>query len=569
MIKELVPTSPNPPQSNRSHLDDGRLDSWKEIASYFRREVRTVQLWEKREGLPVHRHFHKQLGSVFAFRSELDAWNEQVSLKGGGHPEAATQLKTKAAPGRITLRVEPLHNQTRGEQSLCSAITAKTVALLDQLNPRQLGVELAAAPSAVHGDRKRKGSEESGSPESPADFLLKWGIQDHNSGLRVTAQLLSIEAQTVVWSQVYHCHRGDAGMPGYLADEIVSCVWLKVISAPVSFRFTKRSERRAAREAYLKGRYFWKQRNEEGLRKALQCFETAIREDAHFALPYSGLADSLTLLSFYEIVPPSQAMPAARRAALKAIELDPDLAEAHASLADIQFHFDRDWHGADREYRRAIECNPDYALSYHWYANLLAAKGQHEAAHIAIMHALEIDPVSLITLVWAGVTCHMAHRFDDAIKHYKSALELDPGFIWAHMYLAQALEQKGDYKGAVREFENTIKLTGGSNCVLAMKAHAHAVAGDKTSARQILHGLKSSSNRKCMPSYDIAATHAALGESRQMGFWLNRACTERNMKVFTLMQDPRFDLLRHHSEFKEVVDQVGLGRYIPLPAAVR
>ena len=111
MIKELVPTLPNPPQSNRSHLDAGRLDSWKEIASYFRREVRTVQLWEKREGLPVHRHFHKQLGSVFAFRSELDAWNEQVSLKGGAHPEAATQLKTKPAPGRITIRVEPLHSQ--------------------------------------------------------------------------------------------------------------------------------------------------------------------------------------------------------------------------------------------------------------------------------------------------------------------------------------------------------------------------------------------------------------------------------------------------------------------------
>ena len=304
------------------------------------------------------------------------------------------------------------------------------------------------------------------------------------------------------------------------------------------------------------------------MRKAIHCFEAAIQQDPHFALPYSGVADSLTLLSFYEIVPPSQAMPAARRAALKAIELDPEVAEAHASLADIQFHFDRDWQSADLEYRRAIECNPGYALSYHWYANLLAAKGQHEAAHIAIMHALEIDPVSLITLVWAGVTSHLAHRFDDAIKHYKSALELDPYFVWTHMYLAQALEQKGDYKAAVREFENTIKLAGGSNCVLAMKAHTHAKAGDKTSARQILHGLKSSANRKCMPSYDIAATHAALGESKQMGFWLNRACNERNMKVFTLMHDPRFDSLRHHSDFKEVVDQVGLPRYSPGRVAV-
>ena len=409
-----------------------------------------------------------------------------------------------------------------------------------------------------------------GVPDSADPYLLKWGVQDHGAGLQVNAQLLSVETQTVVWSQVYHCRRSDIdAIPGYLADQIVLCVWLKVISSPPSCRYTRRSEKPGAREAYLKGRYFWKQRNEEGLRKAIQCFEAAIREDPHFALPYSGLADSLTLLSFYEIVPPSQAMPAARRAALKAIELDPDLAEAHASLADIRFHFDRDWQGADLEYRRAIECNPDYALSYHWYANLLAANGQHEAAHIAIMHALEIDPVSLITLVWAGVTSHLAHRFDEAIKHYKSALELDPEFIWAHMYLAQALEQKGDFKEAVREFEKTIKLTGGSNCVLAMKAHAHAVAGDKTSARQILHGLKSSTNRKCMPSYDIAATHAALGESKQMGFWLNRACNERNMKVFTLMQDPRFDSLRHHSEFKEVVDHVGLPRYNPSRVALR
>ena len=563
MMKELVSTSPNPHPSNQ---DVGRLDSWKEIANYFRREVRTVQLWEKREGLPVHRHFHRQLGSVFAFRSELDAWNEQVSHKAIGRPDAARQ--PKPGQGHIIIRVEPLHNRTLGEQALCEAIAARTITVLEQLNPRQLGVEVA--PHRGAGNRKTKESAGNVSSESSADYLLKWCMQDHGSSVRVQAQLLSLENQTVVWSQVYHCHRSDIEtIPGYLADQIVSCVWLKVISSPFSLRFTKCRERRAAREAYIKGRYFWKQRNEEGLRKALQCFESAVREDPSFALPYSGLADSLTLLSFYEIVPPAQAMPAARRAALKAIELDPDLAEAHASLADIQFHFERDWHGADVEYRRAIECNPGYALSYHWYANLLAAKGQHEAAHIAIMHALEIDPASLITLVWAGVTSHMAHRFDDAIKHYKSALDLDPEFIWAHMYLAQALEQKGDYKEAVREFENTIKLTGGSNCVLAMKAHAHAVAGDKTYARQILHGLKSSNNRKCMPSYDIAATHAALGESRQMGFWLNRACTERNMKVFKLMQDPRFDQLRDHSEFKEIAHQVGLSQYVPIRAAAR
>lgn len=259
MTKNPIAANSGIESSTAFSTSTDRLDSWKEIAVYLRREVRTVQLWEKQEGLPVHRHFHKRLGSVFAFRSEIDAWQRQVT-------------------------------QTRDPGSLADA-------------------PIKAAPATSH-------------------------------------QLRS-----------------------------------------------------GARDAYLKGRYFWNQRSERGLRKAIDCFESAMREDPQFALPYSGLADSLTLLSFYEIASPSEVMPAARRAAQKAIELDPNSAEAHASLADVFLHFDRDWQAADREYRRSIQCNPDYALGYHWYANLLAARGQHQAAHTAIMQALEINPVSIITLV--------------------------------------------------------------------------------------------------------------------------------------------------------------------------
>ena len=360
----MKPTIPSLPvelsQSGRASTD--RLDSWKEIASYLRREVRTVQLWEKKEGLPVHRHFHKRLGSVFAYRSEIDAWQRRAS-----HP-----------------------NQ-----------------------------------------------------EIPADWSNVFPPRSH--------------------PEVSHHASG-------------------------------------AREAYLKGRYFWNQRSEKGLRKAIVCFESAMREDPGFALPYSGLADSLTLLSFYEIASATEVMPGARRAAQKAIELDPHSAEAHASLADVFLHFDRDWHSADRQYRRAIECNPDYALGYHWYANLLAARGQHAAAHRAIMHALEINPVSIITLVWAGVTSHLAHQFDEAIRHYQSALELDPQFIWAHMYMAQALEQTGDFKLALQEFDTAERLAEGNKCVKAMMAHAHAIAGDRDSAREILQELGSTGSQQGMPS---------------------------------------------------------------------
>jgi tetratricopeptide (TPR) repeat protein len=551
--------------SNGLGAGPDRLDSWKEIASYFKREVRTVQLWEKKEGLPVHRHFHKQLGSVFAFRSEIEQWGQQVSRRAAGGDQDALVLTTPTAAAvedRVMIRVLPLQNATLDAscQTLCEAIAAKTIPALERLNPGHLGIYCTTSvtpseqePAKTHTAKKKK-----------PDYVLTWTLQEEDEELTVKVSLLLADAGLPAWSRTFPCHLDDfEGTSSYIADQIVQCLWLKVISSPTSSPVSGRREQSGSREAYLKGRYFWSQRSEASLRKAVQCFEAAIKDEPMFALPYSGLADSFTLLSFYEIVPPSEAMPAARRAALKAIELDPELAEAHASLADVLLHFDRDWHGADREYRRAIQCNPTYALGYHWYANLLAARGQHEAAHIAIMHALDIDPVSPITLVWAGFTSHLAHRFDEAIKHYQNALELKPDLVWAHMYMAQALEQEGNYKEALREFETTIQLAGGSNCVQAMKAHAYAAAGDKSSARQILSGLKRTPANKCMPSYDIAATYAALGEVKQTVTWLNRACNERNMKLFTLVQDPRFDLLRNRSEFMQIVDQMGLTQYDP------
>lgn len=557
MIKNLTPASSNFRPSDGFWTGTERLDSWKEIASYLRREVRTVQLWEKREGLPVHRHFHKRLGSVFALRSEIESWKRQVSRSGDSR-ETESALRSKPE-GRITIYVLPLKNVTvkSERRRLCDAIVAKTIAALEQSNPEQLSIASPKLP--VQEEQSELPARMS---DEQIDYVLRWSIQDDGDGLRLNVALLFAGSDVVAWSHTYRCRPSDfQELPAYAADQIVQCLWLKVFSSPTAAPVAGHYEKPGSREAYLKGRYFWNQRSEEGLRKAIHCFESAIREDPDFALPYSGLADSLTLLSFYEIVSPSEVMPSARRAAQRAIELDPDLAEAHASLADVFLHFDRDWQAADHEYRRSIQCNPDYALGYHWYANLLAARGQHDAAHMAIMHALEINPVSIITLVWAGVTSHLAHQYDEAIKHYQSALELEPHFIWAHMYMAQALEQKGNFREALREFETTIQLAGGNNCVKAMKAHTHAVAGDRSSAREILDELKSAPSNQCMPSYDIAATYAALGESHQVVAWLNRACSERNMKLFTLTQDPRFDPLRRRSDFKEIVEQMGLSQY--------
>jgi tetratricopeptide (TPR) repeat protein len=523
-----IQTNTDIPQQMRLGGSPDRLDSWKEIASYLKREVRTVQLWEKKEGLPVHRHFHTHLGTVFAFRSEIEAWGKLQAERRLAIPTEETHRPTRIA-------VAPLQHACPHS----SAIVAATITALE--SPGHSSLELLTN-------------------DSQPDFHLTWECSAAPFTLK--ASLLRHNSQSVVWSRTFHTD--PANTPQAVADQIVQCLWLKILSISRLTPTLSQIEKADSREAYLKGRYFWNRRDRDSMRKAIGWFRKAIDQDPTFALPYSGLADSLTLLSFYEIVSPADAMPEARVAALRAIDLDPNLAEAHASLADIHLHFDRDWEGADREYRRAIHCNPGYALSYHWYANLLAAKGQHEAAQIAIMHALEIDPVSLITQVWAGVTAHLAHRFDEAIQHYQSALELDPNFTWAHMYMAQTLEQKGQYTEALREFDTAIHLAGGSRCVSAMKAHTHAMAGDQHTARTILRSLTSSPDRNCMPSYDIAAAYTALGAPRQAVSWLQRACRERNMKLFKLRQDPRFDSLRHRPEFAAIMEHVGLARYSAL-----
>jgi tetratricopeptide (TPR) repeat protein len=549
----LIPTPEQ--NSEPAKVDDDHLDSWKEIANYLRREVRTVQLWEKKEALPVHRHFHKRLGSVFARRSEIEVWKQQVSQRRGPVPAGFSSSKSLLHQSRITIHVQAPENQVQDSQ------LSAFIAWLTSTTARTLGVLSQGTLSVTDGVGEQPLRPSADSQPDAVDYALYFTILP-GAGLSFESSLRLLSSPVVLWSRrnvIESLH--DAGAGAAIAECIAQCVWLKVSSSSpfvAEANPARRiSQKRGPREAYLKGRYFWNQRNEEGLRKAIRCFEEAIHEDPNFALPYSGLADALTLLSFYEIVSPAEAMPSARNAALRSIELNPNLAEAHASFGDVLLHFDRDWQAADREYRLAIQCNPEYALGYHWYSNLLAGRGEHDAAEVAIMQAVELDPVSIICLVWAGFTAHMAHRFDDAIKHYRSALELDPRFVWAHMYLGLALEQKGEFSEALKEFQTAFVLAGGSDCIKAMKAHAHAMAGEKQAARRILLELRNAP-RKCVPSYDIAATYAALDEPGPMVAWLNRACHERSMKLFALPQDPRFDSFRNRPEFLQVVAEVGI-----------
>ena len=544
-----------------------RLDSWKAIATHLGREVRTVQLWEKLEGLPVHRHFHRKLGSVFAYRSEVDAWRHGTSRASGGPSPDLPEGSVSPGRGHKKVMIAVLPFDRLGghsEQAFFNdGLTRETITALASLAPQLLGV---ISRTSVMAYQDSPGRAEKLSKELNVGYLLEGTAQVERGRIRVNVALVNVKEKTTLWSKTYNgAFENRCQLQSRVAREIARYVRLKLLASEASGPIAPSMRRSTSKDAYFLGRYLWKQRTEEALRTAIRTFEAAIQEDPRFALAYSGLADCLTLQSFYEIVSPAEAMPAARRAALRAVELDPYSAEARTSLADVLFHFDRDWARADQEYQAAIQCNPHYGLAYHWYANLLVAKGQHAAAHIAIMKALDLDPLSAITNVWCGVISHFARRYDEAIRHYRTALELDPDLAWAHMFMAQTLEQTGQMAEALHEFERTIHLSGGSNYPKAMMAHAQAISGGKSTALRMVSALNDGSSQKQIPSYDIAAVYAALGDSRKTIAWLDRACAERNMKLFTLAQDPRFDPVRKLPAFRHLINQVGLNSTAATP----
>jgi tetratricopeptide (TPR) repeat protein len=323
-------------------------------------------------------------------------------------------------------------------------------------------------------------------------------------------------------------------------------------------RLTKRyTENTEAYHLYLKGRYHWNKFNEVGFRKAIECFQQAIEHDPAYALAYAGLADCYVSLSTFNVIPSKEGFPKARAAALKALEIDDTLADAHTSLARIKSSFDWDWLAAEEEFKRAIELNPNYATAHHLYGRHLMIMGRFDEAAVEIRRASELDPLSLLINADLSAPLFFARQYDQAIESLRETIEMDPNFALAHVRLGGAYECKGMYEEAIAEYQRAIELSGSSAdnpTTSAVLAHVYAASGRGDQARAMLNRLKEQSQRGYVSPCDIAEVHAALGEEDQAFEWLEKAyklrsCDLRFLKVSQLMDslrsDPRFaDLLR-------------------------
>jgi len=395
--------------------------------------------------------------------------------------------------------------------------------------------------------------------ELNVDAVVEGTVLRSGDQVRITAQLIEASADKHLWSQSYEGELRDTlALQNQVASAIADQIRINVNPQEQAALKTVRVVNPQAYESFLKGRYFWNKRTADGLKVALAYFNQAIEEDPNYAQAYSGLADTYALLGDwqYAVMTPKEALPKAKAAATKALELDGALGEAHNSLAFCLDGFDWDFNSAGKEFQRAIELNPGYATAHHWYAWHLSLLGRHDEAIAEMKKAEALDPLSLIINADLAELLVLAHSYDESIRQSRKTIEMDPNFALAHNQLAQAYLQKHMNDDAIAELQKASHLSGGSSTVLANLARAYAATGKRSEVIKLLNDLKKRSNPIYSHGSEIAVVYVALGDKDQAMNWLEKSYEERFNPGVLLR--PGFDSLRSDPRFEDLVRRIGL-----------
>jgi len=470
-----------------------------------------------------------------------------------------THLVPRALPpaGRIKLAVLPFQNLDSGpdQDYFSDGLTEEMTAQLSRLDPRRLAV--IARTSAHYYRKTAKRAGEIGR-ELGVDYILEGSVRRDAARLRITAQLIQVSDETHLWAESYdRAAENVFAIQDEVARRVGRSLTLELLPGSRSSPRRAPTTSSAAHEAYLKGRYQWNKRTEEGLTDSVEHFQEAVREDPSYAPGHAGLADAYNLLASYGVHPSKEAVPRAKGAALRALELDPELAEAHASLGWALLVYDHDWEGAERAFSRAIEIDPDYPSAHQWLAYELRALGRHAEALAAARRAEQLDPRSLILRAILGWHYFLARDYDQAIAECRRTIEMEPGFPRVHSYLGWSFLQKGMYQEAIAELKKARDLFGDNPGRIAELGHAYAVAGRKTEARAVLRELTGLSRRRYLEPDLVALIHVGLGEREEAFRWLERAYEERAVKMVLLKVEPAFDPLRDDPRFADLLRRVG------------
>ncbi len=390
--------------------------------------------------------------------------------------------------------------------------------------------------------------------------VLTGRLLERGDTLIVQAELVDASQGSQLWGGQYSHKLADLlALQEELSKDISEKLRLR-LTGEEKKRLTKRyTENTEAYQLYLKGRYYWNKRTEEGFKKGVEYFQQAIEKDPNYALAYAGLADSYAIAGIpLSPMSPSERMAKAKAAALKALEIDDTIAAAHTSLAFIEHRFDWDWRGAEREFKRAIELNPNYATAHQWYAFFLATMGRMDEAIAEAKLAQQIDPLSLVMNSALGRVYHFARQYDRAIDQFRKTIEMDPNFASAHFDIAASYVEKRMYAEGIAEFQKGLAISGRNSIYFADLGWAQARAGHIREAMKILNQLEESSRQSYVSPFSFALVYIGLGDKDRAFTWLEKEYEQRGNPVVFLKAEPLFDPLRSDPRFQDLLRRVGL-----------
>jgi len=579
---------PNEPAAFRQPLEDpslrDRLDSWKEIASYLRYSERTVRRWEA-EGLPVHRHTHKSKAAIYAYKSEIDAWwnRDHTRLEKLepalvmsrqrrwrlGPTVAVTALAVAGivllAIGRLrasrsvalsrprTIAVLPLRNLS-GDATQDYFADGITDALTTDLAQME-GLQVISVTSAMrYKDAKKTLPEIAG--ELNADVIVEGSVERSGDQVRITAQLIRAATDKHLWAETYERNFSDIlGLQDEVASAVAGQIETQLGGPKPSSPSQSGRVNPEAYDTYLRANYY----SDSGQwTKSIDYYNQAVKLDPNYGPTYAHMASVYFFLTFFGALPPQEGWGNVKQDATLAIEKDEKIAEAHGALALAKMHYDWDFAGAEREFKRGIELNPSDADIHHDYAHYLMAMGRSAESVEETKRAVELDPVGMMLtscLCWHDFA---ARRYDDAQRLAAHSLTQYPNNPWEHTILGWTYEQKQMPNDAIAQLQQAVAEAKGGSFFLAALGHAYASAGRKSDAEQVLQTLSKRSKDSYVSAFDVGGIYAGLGEKDKAFLWLDKAAAERSSFLVYSKWEPRLDPLRADPRFPQLLKRIGL-----------
>lgn len=467
-----------------------------------------------------------------------------------------TSVPALPAAHRVVLLVLPFDNLS-GEPTqeyFSDGLTDEMITLLGRQHPE--GLAVIARTSAMRYRDTQKPLAEVARELGGVDYALEGSVRRSGNRVAINAQLFRMQDQASLWAETYEREVVDVlAIQHDVAARIAHSLVLKVEPPLAQDSFSTPDPK--VYDAYLMGLYEANKRTELGMRKSIDYFCEAIEADPKYAPAFAGLANSYLLSAGWLTMSPTDAYPKAKRAALRALELDENLAEAHTTLAEAEHEYEWKWSDAEREFRRAIELNPNSVIAHKSYAEFLMHAGRGSEAITEILRARDLDPLSLIVNSLVGFVYAGARQYDRAIQEGERVVQLDPSFAPGHYFLGGALLRGGRYDEGIAHYRTAKELTNGASLMSAGLARALAVGGRRREARRELQELQQRSARAYVSPYGLAQVYASLGEKRSALEMLERAAQEHSFEIVFLKIDRSFDGLREDGHFQDLLNRIG------------